>query len=412
MTYFPYKVRRARPEERKSILKFAIEGVQKDWKAPVRQLISECPAYKPRHSLLVLLGGKIVGQTMFIPAWTRIAGVKMRTGRIHWVGVDKEHRRKGIGKIMMRWWSDHMDSHRFDLAWVIGIPNYYERFGYYYALPGSSPGRAPLVSIKTELAARALTAHKVRNMRSGDMEDMRKLFNRAYRFNSGELIYDAALWRYMVKGLRKKGENWIVSVDRKDSISGFGKLCEREGGIALSNAAAKFRAASSLLRYMSRAAAKNRADAVDLLVPQDHAIAQAAYELGGEFRCPYETYPGSQSGMVRIANPLSVLKKLSGVLSHRVEESRLKYADRELSFSLRNQRVAVGVKSGKVTVRKAPLGALEPLNLSEEMWTQILVGYRDIRYFVERDLVDLKQKDVEFLTALFPRMNPFLCPSF
>jgi len=61
-------------------------------------------------------------------------GIRLKVAEMGLVGTHGEHRGRGLQKLLNREFDRTLEEEQFDLAVIQGIPGFYHKFGYHYAV--------------------------------------------------------------------------------------------------------------------------------------------------------------------------------------------------------------------------------------------------------------------------------------
>ena len=86
--------------------------------------------FDPELSLIAEVDGQVVGHVLFSPQTIRLMGQNVEVVNLLPLAVGPEHQRTGVGRALVE------EGHRiakvkgYSLSFLVGIPEYYPRFGY------------------------------------------------------------------------------------------------------------------------------------------------------------------------------------------------------------------------------------------------------------------------------------------
>ena len=92
--------------------------------------------------------GQIVSAFALIPWTWEFEGVTLKVGEMGIVGTQKDHRKKGLMNRLEAEFSTTLEQEKYDLSVIQGIPGFYHRYGYYYAVPLENHINLPLYLVR------------------------------------------------------------------------------------------------------------------------------------------------------------------------------------------------------------------------------------------------------------------------
>jgi predicted acetyltransferase len=92
--------------------------------------------------------GNIVSSFALLPWIWECEGVALKAGEMGIVGTHPEHRKRGLLKRLATEMSATLEEEKYDLSVIQGIPGFYHRFGYYYAVPWKITSTSPSILLR------------------------------------------------------------------------------------------------------------------------------------------------------------------------------------------------------------------------------------------------------------------------
>jgi len=93
--------------------------------------------FDPELSLVAELEGRVVGHVLFTPQAMRLLDVEVRAVMLSPVGVLPDFQRQGVGSTLIEEGHRIAAAKGYAFSWLVGIPDYYPRFGYRQRAYGS-----------------------------------------------------------------------------------------------------------------------------------------------------------------------------------------------------------------------------------------------------------------------------------
>jgi hypothetical protein len=264
----------------------------------------------------IIEDGREVSSTLLMTQTIRIGCARLRAGIVGHVFTAEDQRGKGLAGAVMASAIERMAAQGNHIAFLLGIPSYYTRFGYvtvehYYATLLACRG-----------APHGVRGASVREYRKEDIGAVMAIHALDNRYRTGSFIRSREVW---TKGPVTRGLNsCVVTVDSRDRLCGYA-LYAGEGffftrlmagsdfatSLVVQEAGVRNQAASdALLAHLYTVAAARKLQHILFLGPPDHPLSQAMYERGGQFRkAVVPDNGGAQARFVRFNETFAGLAK-------------------------------------------------------------------------------------------------------
>jgi hypothetical protein len=366
--------------------------------APVRELFARPGVGPDRFAVAVDPRGRVVSSLCLLPESLSVGGVRFGAGQIEYVATAVDHEGQGLVRALMglaHRWSD-ADGH---LAQVIaGIPYFYRRFGYEYAVPFHRvwvlDGPSPRPS--------APAGWRVRTAVAGDAERLRDLQLAAVEgVGVAALPGDVSWWRRRVSsGVESP---WLVAVgdDDDDRIGAAATLGDGPPGFddvtVVGAAVVTDDVAFDALLAAAASDAGDKAVAVQQRRAVDGVLAGRA-----------TLDPRQYSLYVRVADPLALLQRLRPALSERLLASAFASARGRLRLSLYRRTIVISYADGDVTAvepDRSDDAHLPTIEVPPDLVATLLFGKHGATGLAERHEDVALRASAELADVLFPRLE-------
>ncbi len=299
--------------------------------------------------------GKVVSAVALIPWVWEMDGVSLQIAEMGLVGTRPAYRRRGLLARLNREFDRVLTDEGFDLAVIQGIPGFYHRFGYHYALPMENHVNLPFHAIpdpdESESPLRSAGVNDIPFFTAADDAYRRRYFISARR--------DENDWRYLLSDSKKTeyGADFYLLKPAGDAEpvycrvmhAGFGKglnVSEISESITVS-------AAVSLFSHLKAVARRRNKPFIRLNLHGDSPAVQAAIALGAEAGAPY-------GWQVKIPNHAEMLRKMAPVFETRLTGSPFAGLSNTLRLDFFTSRLDLVFESGRLAgVREEPEGECE-----------------------------------------------------
>lgn len=264
----------------------------------------------------VIVDGRVVSLTSLAIWRQRFGTSTLPTGEIGLVGTLPEHRNRGYSRALMESWLDSMRRERIPMSFLIGIPDFYERWNYHYAAPDYV---SSLLSIAAEPLARcAGTSGAVRDADPDrDTPVIVALLDREARQTPASPVMEEDLVRHFIGRSDVHGVSWRVVEDAAGEVTGVVRTKRWGEGIgpqapgavtlvAARDDRARAAIASDLLDHLRRG---NQTELSMCIAPHG-PFGRWLYERGAKRKSDRSIYPGGYAAMYRVNDLPAVLGAL------------------------------------------------------------------------------------------------------
>ncbi|MBN1414716.1 MAG: GNAT family N-acetyltransferase [Bacteroidales bacterium] len=325
---------------------------------------------------------QLVSAIALIPWTWEIKDVRLKVAEMGLVGTLEEHRGQGLQKLLNQEFDQTLKEEQFDLAVIQGIPGFYHKFGYYYAVALENHINLPLDAIPGEFSAGSYT------FRLADKGDIPFLMQEDKTYRSRFLlssVRQAEHWEYlMTHGQRTdcRAEYWIMQ--NKDGSEwyylkipwwGFGTgLIVSEVSEGISS-----HALHSMLWFCRQKAVEREKPYIRFNLHNESTAAEGIFALGVPPSKPY-------AWQVKIPDKAGFLLKIKSILEKRIRESifndysgifRLNFYSEIIDVHWKNGQLTAVTKGGKEESRHTYC-------IGNDLFPSLVLGHRsweELQYF-------------------------------
>jgi hypothetical protein len=367
----------------------------------IRRILEYNPeSNNPKYHSFMLDNDQIIAGTSLIPHKMNWHGTEIRVGEIGMVGTLEEHRKQSHCTTLMNKAIDSMRSDNIPLSFLWGIPNFYEHFHYYYAFPNHS---TPYVILPKMCIEGWQSTGMLRPSEPSDLWWIQKLY-RAYNSElTGTISRSRELWEWIFKISTESGAGaWFVP---EDPMGGYMLVAGKPPKVWEIAAPSE-----NSLRNLVLGAFKAypELDSLGFCHHPDMPIGKWLYRWGAKVQSVEDIWQGTWGGMVRILDPVTLLKTMAGKLNSRLENSRFYNYKGGVSIESEVGSVTIGIRNGNVDIQPFESGS-PSIYIPASVLTPLLTGYRGFeRYRCE--FTDLGLEISDLLSVLFQRDKTFVYP--
>lgn len=267
-----------------------------------------------------LPSGQMVSALALIPWIWKMNGVSLKVAEMGLVGTLEEHRGKGLQKLLNQEFDQTLKEEQFDLAVIQGIPGFYHKFGYHYAVPLENHINLPLELIPGKNSA------TVYSFRLADVSDIPFFMEQDEKYRA----------KYLISAFRNK-ENWeyLLSYSLKTECGAEYWIAENEDskkwyyfkipkwafgtGLPISEVSddIPWLVLQQVISFCKQKAVEKKKTHIRFNLHSRSAVAERVISMGGA-DCK------SYAWQIKIPEKVSLLLKLKPILEERIENSVFK----------------------------------------------------------------------------------------
>jgi len=343
--------------------------------------------------------GKIVSMMMLIRRPLRIGTAIVNGALVAPVATHPDFQRKGYCSAVMRDAVRYMETQRFDITILWGIPWLYPRYGYSPAM------------VKTEIAIRPTQNSapeknpcKCRTFTETDLEPMTQIYHNNTATRTGAEIRTPEMWEWTPGGHDAKLK---VFTDEKDGVIGYCALgtdwtsrpCAHEIGVSNDTAC------EAVFNSLVETCREKELTEFPCVMHPDHPFARFAFWRGGEIRIR----SGGGAGMARVIDLVSLVTKMEKAFERRLHHSEFHNLEYALKISCEEKLIVLHVNGGQVSVSTDRVKGDDHLDIPLVSLNPLITGYKGIKELVKNPQIRVKggKQVVRLIEVLFPPGFPF-----
>ena len=375
-----------------------------------RNMILHHPHTRPEHWLFVDDdAGRVVSSLCLIPWTLRYGPATLRSGEMGIVGTlpDFRHGGRSLVAALIERFDELLIAGEFDLTHIQGIPYYYRRYGYDYALPLEPHLNLELRSIPDALAGED-DAFAIRAAEERDIPALAALYDAAVHELDLSTVRDEATWRYLLAhtaGTAMEADTWLTT-GAGGGVIGYWRVA-REGfgeGLIVSEASRlPHRAAQAALRHLKGLAQARGKPYIRLNLAAGSSLARTAQAWGA-----YDD--GGYEWQIRVVDVPRLLTRLAPALEQRLADSPFAGLSETVLLSLYREAFALRFENGTLSGVESVGFTLDgAIKLPPTLLPALVLGHRD-RHVLRATYPDFAAwgQAGYLLDVLFPPMRSFL----
>jgi len=335
----------------------------------------------------------------------RVGRRQFRVGEYDIVGTHPDFRGKGYCRELMEYSFETMKKDNIFLCRLIGIPNFYQQFGFEYSVPAYFYNYVNLHKEKLKSCKSVYTTKIIDDFTDDILSKINQVFAHASRENFGSEVRSVDYLRYMIKEKTiENGSNWFGIYD-EDDLYGYAWLKTDKNRILIKEIAVLNDTASeSFCSALYKDIMTNDMTEIGIRSPLNNAFAQYVYKKGATFSCNSELFEGTWGEMYKILDLKQALVGILDSLNECLNQS--KYHDLNGSYRIvtENDKATLVIKDGTIVVTDDD--GLE-VSIQSNIFTPVYTGYKSIDHY--GDDIDYPNNHVrQVFETLFTKGHPYI----
>ena len=377
------EVRVAGPADRDGIVALVADRIGAE-DGPEAAITLDDPRFGPEGWMVAVAGDEVVSTLGLFPAATHIGSVTVQSAVIEFVATAKEFEGRGLVRRQMTL-AHEISSARGDLVqWMVGIPYFYRRFGYEYAVP--SP---PSIELDGPVTA---TAQDL-TFREAEQADVHTIVALQSHMAASATVFaehDPLLWSWLIDSPVYR----VVLAERAQQPVAMLRVYEDDDDRYLFDVTASDPDTFGALIEHSRGLS-----GTTTLVLRP-GLQELAARLGEQESDGYAYY-------VRTPDPGNLLEALSPELNRRLDEAGIDVPDGQLLLSMYANSLRIPIENGALG-SPAPGGTVQaPVSqggsgIPPDLVGHLILGPLGAVELEKRHADVLLGKQRDLMDALFP----------
>ncbi|NVM46407.1 MAG: GNAT family N-acetyltransferase [Candidatus Lokiarchaeota archaeon] len=376
----------------------------------VRDYINHIVINHPRKEDVLFLyikdsnSNKIVSSISLMPLEWRFGSTTIPVCEMGFVGTLEKYRGKGLIVELNNLYERIMAETGYIISVIRGIPYYYRKLGYEFAIPLDHRMLLSLSKIPLE----DLNFLEIRKANSDDINFIANNYNKFYDnyFISNVLDRDCYISKFFNDYFNEfKASTYIIETGGKSiAYFTFGKTYENLG-YDIKTLHINRECSIKILQFTKEIARIENPDKVDLAVREDTDLAELICELGG---VTYDSY----GWQVKIPNLKVYFKKIKPILEDRIHNSDFKGLTQDLIISNYTTSYILSFNNGQICDIKMEKGYPTEiscdLKLPGSTLFKLILGdrsFKELKHIIKDALV--KHESRELIDVLFPKENSY-----
>ena len=347
---------------------------------------------------------KIVSSISLMPLVWGFGITTIPVCEMGFVGTLEKYRGKKLITELNKLYERIMAEKGYIISVIRGIPYYYRKLGYEFAIPLDhrmflSPSKIPQDDLEFL---------KIRKAALDDIDFMVNKYNQYYGdfFISNIFDKDCFTSKFFNDHYNEfKASTYVIEKDRKSlGYFTFGKSYD-DSGYDIKTSHINRDCAIKILQFTKKIASIENPDQIDLAVREDTDLADCIGELGGT---TYDTY----GWQVKIPNLKLYLEKIKPILENRIHNSDFQGITQDLKISNYRTTIILSFNKGQISTikmeKRYPKETYCDLKLPGSILFKLILGdrsFKEIKHIMKDAKV--KYESHELVDVLFPKENSY-----
>ena len=347
---------------------------------------------------------KIVSCISLMPLEWRFGSITIPVCEMGFVGTLEKYRGKELIVELNRLYERIMAEKGYLISVIRGIPYYYRKLGYEFAIPLDH--RMFLSTSKIPLDD--LESLKIRKVNLEDIEFITAKYNKFYDdfFISNLFDKDCFISKFFNDNYNDfKASTYIIERGgRSTAYFMFGKSYDNKG-YDIKTSQINRESGIKILQFTKEQSCVENPDKIDLAVREDTNLAKIISELGG---ITYDTY----GWQVKIPDLKLYLEKIKPILENRISNSNLQGVTQDLSLSNYRTTFTLSFNNGQISKIKMEEGFPKErscdLQIPGSLLFKLFLGdrsFKELKHIMKDAIV--KHDSREIIDVLFPKENSY-----
>ncbi len=376
----------------------------------VRDYINHIFLNHPRKEDVLFLyikdskSNKIVSSISLMPLEWRFGSINIPVCEMGFVGTIEKYRGKELIVELNKLYELIMAEKGYIISVIRGIPYYYRKLGYEFAIPLDHRMFLSLSKIPQD----DLEFLKIRKANIDDIDLITNKYKQYYEdfFISNIFDKDCYISKFFNDNYNEfKASTYIIETGGKSIVYfTFGKSYDNKG-YDIKTSHMNRECGIKILQFTKEITSIENPDQVDLAVREDTDLAKLIDELGG---ITYDTY----GWQIKVPNLKLYLETIKPILENRIHNSNFQGVTQDLRISNYKTTLILSFNNGQISSIKMEKGYPKEescdLQIPGSFLFKLILGdrsFEEINYIIKD--AKIKHESREIINVLFPKENSY-----
>ncbi|MDG6220306.1 MAG: GNAT family N-acetyltransferase [Candidatus Thermoplasmatota archaeon] len=370
--------------------------------AHYRHYMERHPRRDEIDRIVAVEDGIVIGCALLIPRTLEWKGEAIDVDEVGFVATHPSYQGRGVMSALLNRTMGYVKERKMALSFIYGIPYFYRRFGYEYAIHDDTFG--PYSSIPlSKIKGRAFSSDK---LTPEDVKRLDKIFARASAPLSLRAERKPADWFFQEALMTLQG-NWeSIVFKEKNRLKGYARIQHDSQKLILREMAGEgLEKPENQDRYL-KALANRATDGEKELcmgLPPEHPMQLSVERLGGEKkRIHYGAY-------VKIVSLENLFFSIKASLEKNLEGTEHERYTGTLYLDVYEQGITLIFKNGKITKMGRERAKEDThIRMPPEILAQLFTGYKTVDQISDVPDVLASREGLALVGSMFPKGTPYL----
>ena len=377
---------------------------------PVRNYLSRIFLEHPRRDQFLWFyiednySKKAVSSISLLPLEWSIANIPLPVSEMEFVGTLEKYRGMGFIGELNKLYELAMAERGYILSVIKGIPFYYRKLGYEFAIPLDD---RMLLSAKN-VPSTELNHLQIRKADFNDRDFVKKMYQEYYQsfFISNNFDIDSHAFRYFNDEFNEfKSMSFMIEDNGKPSSYFTFGMSYDNLAYDIKTSLLNEEECIKLLQFIKEISGSENNDEINLCAREDTVLGKKILELGG---IHHHTY----GWQVKIPNLKLYFKKIKTILETRINNSLFSGLTQNIKISNYRETFELCFENGQISTINLEKGypgeGLCDLQMPDHILYKLILGdrnFNEINHIIKDAMVKHNSKDL--INILFPKENLF-----
>jgi len=363
------------------------------------------PRYRPEHTRIIIDNGEVVAGVAIVEMPVRYGDATLKMGGISTVATDPDKQGRGYGRANMEDTVRYMEQDGYDISFLLGIRNYYPKYGYRTALVW-----APVVVNVADTSSQMPDGWTSRKIEESDIPALDEVYRETIGVCDLAVRRTEADWKWYFTFGRMGREHDRVIVNADNKVVGYFTLQGRGDRMRVDELGVPddMDAYAAVVATMRERGKDLYAREVEIYTVPDGGFARwVLYRARGKWSRSSDYVGGP---MFRLFNVERLFGKICGTLAKRWGNAPRSTPEEAVTIRCPLGQVALVPTDGKLIVRPGEATGTV-VEMPHEALTELVLGFRSVEDVLCDDGVSASEAAKRVLSAVFPVGIPFIPPT-
>jgi len=366
------------------------------------------------NSLMGIVSGRLVAHAVVIPRRFMIDGVPVEMGQVGYIATHPKYRKQGFMKDLMPAIDTLIAQKGLPLAYLFGIPYFYRRYGYEYALPDDSFRVAPSLELDRLRPGPTVSPDEfiIRRLEFDDIDRALAIYGKDASHRTMWHPRSRKVWSFQSEQLQLFSEGWEaeeVVFEKDGKVKGYMRYDVLDDALKVRevNFDEEYQkeGLSFALEHIINDAFARNLPRVQAAIPLDHPFMNFFVTRGGV------SVDYTYGGMMKVIDLMELMKRLKNLINQRMIGTELTRFVGTMTINIYEEHINIRIINGKIRtldIKPREPEVMKEIRLSPQQFVQLLTGYKGVDDLLGIPDFRIEPRWIGPMKALFPKGNPYI----